>query len=144
MTPSKRRTRGGRPVHHGRVTNREDDTQPPRGLGIHPDELGIDAHQSARSTKRASSSSDLTASRPARTGRTTVPQRSIRFRPQWHKVVGCGLLLVGLALGAVNDVMLLQPSLELLPGGHNELYLFAGLAAAGYSTWFFGWYDRTR
>jgi hypothetical protein len=31
-----------------------------------------------------------------------------------------------------------------LPGGHNEFYLLIGMAAAGYSTWWFGWFDRKK
>ncbi len=80
---------------------------------------------------------------PAPTSRTT-PKRTIRFRPGWHRAIGAALLLVGVALAALNDVMMLQPSLTLLPGGHSELYLFAGIGIAGYSTWWFGWFDRTR
>ena len=35
-----------------------------------------------------------------------------------------------------------QPDLTLLFGGHNELYLIAGVAGAAYATWWFGWFDR--
>lgn len=80
---------------------------------------------------------------PAPTSRTT-PKRVIRFRPGWHKAMGAALLLVGLAVVVLNDVMMLQPSVTLLPGGHSELYLIAGVGIAGYSTWWFGWFDRTR
>jgi hypothetical protein len=52
-------------------------------------------------------------------------------------------LAFGISLLIVNDVMMLQPELpRLLPGGHNELYLLAAVMIAGYSTWFFGWFDR--
>lgn len=59
--------------------------------------------------------------------------------------MGVALLVVGVLIAAVNDAMLLGgvPT-WLLPGGHNEAYLFLGLAVAASSTWWFGWYDRSR
>ena len=58
--------------------------------------------------------------------------------------MGAGLLILGVGLLVMNDLMMLQPSLVLLPGGHTELYLLAAVLIAGFSTWFFGWFDRTR
>lgn len=67
----------------------------------------------------------------------------VRLRPTWHKWAGAALLTLGIALLVVNDLMMLQPTLpRLLPGGHNEAYLLAAVVIAGYSTWFFGWFDR--
>ena len=68
-----------------------------------------------------------------------------RLRPRWHRVVGLLLLGAGVVTAALNDAMLLGglPA-RLLPGGHSELYLFAGIALAAWSTWWFGWYDRAR
>jgi hypothetical protein len=68
----------------------------------------------------------------------------VRYRPEWHKIVGALILVLGLAVIVLNDVMLLGASRSLLPGGHNELYLILGVVIAGYSTWWFGWFDRER
>lgn len=129
MPPPKRRTKGGRPVHHGRVTRAE----VPVPLARPPVADAVDRRIEAR--PRAS---------PAPSNRYTPPKKSFRFRPGWHKLLGFALLFVGIALAAVNDAMLLQPSLTMLPGGHNELYLLAGVVIAGVSTWWFGWFDRRR
>lgn len=42
----------------------------------------------------------------------------------------------------LNDLVLLGCPGVWLPGGHSELYLLLGVAIAGYSTWWFGWFDR--
>ncbi len=67
-----------------------------------------------------------------------------RLRPHWHKVMGLVLLVVGILVIAVNDAPPLGgvPT-SLLPGGHNEGYLFLGVALAATSLWWFGWFDRT-
>ncbi len=64
-----------------------------------------------------------------------------RLRSGWHKTVGAVILVLGVAIAIVNDMMLLG-SAALLPGGHNEAYLFLGVGIAGYSTRWFGWFDR--
>ena len=91
-----------------------------------------------RTTARASAVSSTSA-------RVTPRKPVKRFRPPWHLVVGVALLVAGVAVAAVNDAMLLGgvPT-WLLPGGHNEAYLFLGLGLAAWSTWWFGWYDRAR
>lgn len=50
---------------------------------------------------------------------------------------------MGVAIAAVNDLMLMGEGVRLLPGGHTELYLFLGIAVAGTSTWFLGLFDRS-
>lgn len=64
-------------------------------------------------------------------------------RPTWHRWLALSLLLAGVSVLILNDVMLLQPSVVLLPGGHNELYLLVAVVISGFSTWFFGWFDRS-
>jgi hypothetical protein len=132
MPTSKRRTKGGRPVHDGRVTRRDVTLPIPRPPARDPVDALIEAGRDAPTRSPASSS------------RYTPPPSPFRFRPSWHKVLGFALLVAGVALAVVNDVMMLQPSITLLPGGHNELYLFLGIAVAAYSTWWFGWFDRQR
>lgn len=132
MPTSKRKTKGGRPVHDGRVTRRDVTPSLPRPPARDAVEALIEADRRSPTPL------------PAPSRRYTPPPKSFRFRPTWHKALGFGLLVAGLALAVVNDVMLLQPSTTLLPGGHNELYLIVGIAVAGYSTWWFGWFDRQR
>lgn len=63
------------------------------------------------------------------------------FRPTWHKVVGALLIIAGLGLFVINDLAWFD--IELLPGGHNELWALLGIMTAASSTWWFGWFDRT-
>ena len=126
--PKKRRTGPGSVEHHGRTTKRTSQPTTPTP----PDAMELPTVR-----PRTGSEAPLPS-------RYTPPSRKIRFRPGWHKAVGFALLLVGVALVALNDMMLLDFPATLLPGGHNEGYLFLGLAIVGYSTWWFGWFDRTR
>lgn len=140
MAPPKRRTQGGRPVHRGRVTTRESEINV--GPGVDPDFV-------TRAFTRSEAMSHRRAGAEARdpvapTRRTPDRRPAFRVRPTWHRWLGAGLLVFGAALLVLNDLMMLQPSLLLLPGGHSELYLVAAVLTAGYSTWFFGWFDRTR
>ncbi len=137
MPPPKRRTQGGQPINEGRATRALDDTTPVQLLPDH-DEVRPLTH--TRSPNKPSSASRSVGS----SQRYTPPVRSARFRATWHRLVGAGLLVVGVLVVILNDVMRLQPDLTLLPGGHNELYLVAGMASAAYSTWWFGWFDRKR
>lgn len=52
--------------------------------------------------------------------------------------------MIGIAIIILNDIVLLGASATLLPGGHTELYLILGVVIAGYSTWWFGWFDRDK
>lgn len=63
------------------------------------------------------------------------------FRPTWHKVVGALLIAVGLGIFVLNDLAWFD--INLIPGGHNELWAMVGIATAATSTWWFGWFDRT-
>ena len=63
------------------------------------------------------------------------------FRPGWHKVVGGLIVLVGLGIFVVNDLAWFD--INLMPGGHNELWAIVGIFTAATSTWWFGWFDRT-
>lgn len=62
-------------------------------------------------------------------------------RPGWHWAIGFLLLFAGLALIAFNLVMEFGAP-EVLPGGHNFVYLVSGIAIAFSSLWPFGWMDR--
>jgi uncharacterized integral membrane protein len=63
------------------------------------------------------------------------------FRPSWHKVMGGLIILAGLGIFVVNDLALFD--INLMPGGHNELWAIVGIFTAASSTWWFGWFDRT-
>ena len=141
MPPPKRRAPGGRPVHDGRVAKaaaviRTDDDVRTRVVAP-PD-------APAPRADRGAAAPHPIHQEVAPTARTTSRRPPVRIRPAWHKWLGIALLLFGVALLVLNDLMMLQPSLLLLPGGHNELYLFAAVLIGGYSTWWFGWFDRTR
>lgn len=95
-------------------------------------------------SKRARSQRDQDADAPTPdpSGRYTPKTPTYRLRPGWHRVVGWIGVALGIGIAAVNDVMLMGEDLTLLPGGHNELYLFLGMAIGGSSTWFLGLFDR--
>lgn len=63
------------------------------------------------------------------------------FRPTWHKVIGGLLIALGLGIFLLNDLAWFD--VNLIPGGHNELWAMAGIGTAATSTWWFGWFDRT-
>jgi len=63
-----------------------------------------------------------------------------RLRPGWHLWVGVGELVVGTLMVVVNYAAEFTPGL--LPGGHQEIYFFAGLGVAAGALWWFGWFDR--
>ena len=133
MPPKKRRSSPGDLEHHGRVTV-------PRGSRdprVTPRAAEPSLAERAKRYERGSVT-------PAPSSRYTPPIRSVRFRAGWHKAVGAGLLVLGAAIAILNDVMLLGADTTLLPGGHSELYLILGVGVAGYSTWWFGWFDRER
>lgn len=75
------------------------------------------------------------------TGRYTPP-RHVRFRPTSHKAIGGVILGVGLLVVILN--YLEEFELNTMPGPHSALYFLLGMAIAAYSTWWFGWFDRTR
>ena len=83
-------------------------------------------------------------SRPAvaASDRYTPKKPEFRLRPGWHRVAGWLGVLLGIAVVAGNDVMLVLEDFTLLPGGHSELYLFVGIGIAAASTWFLGVFDR--
>lgn len=62
------------------------------------------------------------------------------FRPTWHKVVGALLVMLGLSIFVINDLAWFD--INIIPGGHNELWALLSFAVAGTSTWWFGWFDR--
>lgn len=87
-------------------------------------------------------SAPATSAQPAASSRFT-PKLKARgpFRPTWHKVVGALLIVLGLGLFVINDLALFD--INLIPGGHNELWAMVAIITAATSTWWFGWFDRT-
>lgn len=63
------------------------------------------------------------------------------FRPMWHKIVGALLIVAGLGIFVLNDLAWFD--INLIPGGHSELWAMAAFGTASTSTWWFGWFDRT-
>lgn len=127
MPPPKRHTSPGKFEHRGRVTTQRTEPTLPHATEISP----------LAPKRRATDHNE-----PAASSRYTPPIKSVRFRADWHKTVGAVFLVVGIAVAILNDAMLLGATSTLLPGGHNELYLILGVIVAGYSTSWFGWFDR--
>ena len=69
---------------------------------------------------------------------TAKPSR--RRRPAWHRPFGLGVIAVGVLLIVVNDLTLVGLRTP-LPGGHSELYLFAGVAVMAAGAWMTGLFD---
>lgn len=76
---------------------------------------------------------------PRPTGRYTAPVRPIRIRPDWHKPLGWLIVAFGVVVAVVNDLAVFE--INLMPGGHSELYLLLALIIAGGGAWFLGLFD---
>lgn len=79
---------------------------------------------------------------PPRPSRYTAPKVDVTVRPRWHRWTGWLVVVAAVAVGALNDVMLMGEGLTLLPGGHSELYLLLAFAIAVFGTRFLGLFDR--
>lgn len=79
---------------------------------------------------------------PQASSRYTPPQPAVRLRPRWHRPLGWLGVAIGLLVVVLNDGMLMTNHVQLLPGGHSELYLLVGIGLAAASTWFLGLFDR--
>lgn len=139
MPPPKRRTRGGRTLSGTAGSPR---IAPAHGSAATDHTRRAERIATSRPKRRRPPSS-VAARAATPTHRTQSRRVHHRHRPNWHRWLGLSLLLAGVSVLILNDVMLLQPSAVLLPGGHNELYLFAAVAISGFSAWFFGWFDRS-
>lgn len=62
------------------------------------------------------------------------------FRPSRHRWIGVALVMGGILIAVANDTMLFIDRL-LLPFGHQELWLMAGVLIAGFGTVFLGLFD---
>ena len=128
MPPNKRRSKPRQDEHRGRVTVHHDPNDLPRATSRPPSPPSV--------RPRAD---------PPPTSRYTPPApKAVRFRPTWHRVVGAAIVIFAVAIFVANDVIFVGASRSPLPGGHSELYLVLALAVAGYGTWWFGWFDRTK
>lgn len=65
---------------------------------------------------------------------------SRRRRASWHKPLGLAVVVLGVLIVLVNDLALVGADTP-LPGGHSELYLFAGVLIGGLGAWFTGLFD---
>ncbi len=135
MPPNKRRIKPADVEHRGRVTIPRDPAA--TNLGAEPQGEEPTLSERAKRYERGPVT-------PPASSRYTPPIKSVRLRPGWHKKVGALILVAGVVIAVLNDVMLLAPSTTVLPGGHSEFYLMLGIAIAGYSTRWFGWFDRAK
>lgn len=71
--------------------------------------------------------------------RYTPPRKPYRFRPDWHRPVGWVIVAFGVVVAVVNDLAVFD--IDIIPGGHSELYLMLALVIAGGGTWFLGLFD---
>lgn len=62
------------------------------------------------------------------------------FRPSRHRWIGAGLVVTGILIAVANDTMLFIDQV-LLPFGHQELWLMAGVLVAAFGTVFLGLFD---
>lgn len=62
------------------------------------------------------------------------------FRPSRHRWIGAALVVTGILIAVANDTMLFIDQV-LLPFGHQELWLMAGVLVAGFGTVFLGLFD---
>lgn len=62
------------------------------------------------------------------------------MRPTSHKVAGWLLVVLAIALAVLNDAAWL--GVNVMPGGHNELYLFVAFGIAAVGGWWLGIFDR--
>lgn len=118
---------------------------PKRNKGPTPRKLpaGADDHPAGgnRRDRPADSRSAVAAPTVEPNSRYTPKQKARGpFRPTWHKVIGALLVLAGVSIFIINDLAWFD--INLIPGGHNELYAMLAFAVAGTSTWWFGWFDR--
>lgn len=95
--------------------------------------------KSRPSQGRTSSGGVSKADLPAESARYTRPVPVIRIRPLGHKVTGWILVVVGIAVAVINDAAWL--GVNIMPGGHNELYLFVAVGIAAFGGWWLGVFD---
>lgn len=55
---------------------------------------------------------------------------------EWHRPLGWLLVALGISIVIVNDLAFVD--INIMPGGHNELYLVLGLAVAGGGSYLLG------
>lgn len=76
---------------------------------------------------------------PGDPGRYTPPHRGVPIRPDWHKPLGWLIVAAGAVLAVVNDLAFVD--VDLVPGGHSELYLVLALVIAGGGARLLGLFD---
>lgn len=79
---------------------------------------------------------------PEPSARYTPAQPEFRIRPVGHKAVGGVLVGVGAVVALLNDIQWVSARVQILPGGHSELYLMLAIAVAGFGAWWLGLFDR--
>lgn len=63
-----------------------------------------------------------------------------RRRPPWQRPLGWVVAVLGVLVIVVNDLVLVGLETP-MPGGHSELYLFAGVAVMAAGGWLTGLFD---
>ena len=82
---------------------------------------------------------DPTEVAPTRRGvsKTATAQKKL-YPPyrEWHRPLGWLLVAFGVLIVIVNDLAFVD--INIMPGGHNELYLLLGVAVGGGGSYFLG------
>lgn len=89
----------------------------------------------ARSGRRVSGNPARRAGRSQASDRPTESVEEFRARLRRDRVLGLSILGLALLVLALNLVMEFASDLQLLPGGHSELYFVGGLLVAGQGAW---------
>ncbi|MFP5298791.1 MAG: hypothetical protein ACLGHL_07380 [Actinomycetota bacterium] len=91
--------------------------------------------------RKGPSKKRLTSEERAEIVRTAVESRRKVYPPfkPWHRPTGLAMLVVGILVAVVNDLAYLN--IEVMPGGHNELYLMLGVLVAGAGAYFAGFFS---
>ena len=80
-----------------------------------------------------------TEAAPTRRGvsKTAAPSKKL-YPPYrgWHRPLGWLLVAFGILIVIVNDLAFVD--INIMPGGHNELYLILGVAVGGGGSYFLG------
>lgn len=95
----------------------------------------------SNASRKGPSKKRLTSEERAEIVRTAVERKRKTYPPYraWHRPVGLGLLVVGILIAVVNDLAYVD--IEVMPGGHNELYLMAGVLMAGAGAYLAGFFS---
>lgn len=95
----------------------------------------------ARKKRKGPSKKRLTSEERAEVVQAAVEGKRKIYPPfrAWHRPVGLGMLVTGILIAVVNDLAFFD--IEVMPGGHSELYLILGVLVAGTGAYFAGFFS---